>query len=180
MKSLTPLTLTLWHQSNRCYFLLWCQGVKVSRCQSDISMASTLLIQAYKSAHTSIIDRLSIEFASNLHRLCNGGSLEDHWCVYTVSIDTFKIDILLYYTPYLWIKHKNRQPSPFALKPRCTKGFGRWRLVKKPSPNLHFSLYFLALRRYSWPLLVCLALQPRYLKVLPSLNLRPESDLSWE
>ena len=42
-------------------------------------MASTLLIQAYKSAHTSIIDRLSIEFASNLHRLCNGGSLEEHW-----------------------------------------------------------------------------------------------------
>ena len=131
MKSLTPLTLTLWHQSNRCYFLLWCQGVKVSRCQSDISMASTLLIQAYKSAHTSIIDRLSIEFASNLHRLCTGGSLEDHWCVYTVSIDTFKIDILLYYTPYLWIKHKNRQPSPFAPKTLCISMFQgkRWRLT---------------------------------------------------
>ena len=42
-------------------------------------MAPTLLIQAYKSAHTSIINRLSIEFASNLHRLCKGGSLEDHW-----------------------------------------------------------------------------------------------------
>ena len=51
----------------------------MSRCQSDISMASTLLIQAYKSAHTSIIDRLSIEFASALHRICIGFATEDHW-----------------------------------------------------------------------------------------------------
>ena len=131
MKSLTPLTLTLWHQTEKHYFLRWCQGVKVSRCQSDISFAPTMLIQASNSALTSIIDRLSIEFASNLHRLCNGGSLEDHWCVYTVSIDTFKIDILLYYTPYLWIKHKNRQPSPFAPKTLCISMFQgkRWRLT---------------------------------------------------
>lgn len=50
------------------------------------------------------------------------------------------------------------------------------------SKNLHptftLSLYFLALRRYSWPLFVCLALQPRYLRAFPSLNLRLESGLS--
>ena len=135
MKSLTPLTLTLWHQSNRCYFF-----VMVSRCQSVIVSKwyfhgfyfayTSIQIRSYKY-HRSTFHRICIGFASNLHRLCNGGSLEDHWCVYTVSIDTFKIDILLYYTPYLWIKHKNRQPSPFAPKTLCISMFQgkRWRLT---------------------------------------------------
>ena len=38
-----------------------------------------MLIQASNSALTSIIDRLSIEFASNLHRVCIGFATEDHW-----------------------------------------------------------------------------------------------------
>ena len=40
---------------------------------------SFIFIYAYKYALKSIFHRLSIEFASNLHRLCNGGSLEEHW-----------------------------------------------------------------------------------------------------
>ena len=50
-------------------------------------MAPTLLIQAYKSAHTSIIDRLSIEFASALQRRIIGGSLE---CLYCFNRHFFK------------------------------------------------------------------------------------------
>ena len=38
-----------------------------------------MLIQASNSALTSIIDRLSIEFASNLHRVCIGIATEDYW-----------------------------------------------------------------------------------------------------
>ena len=38
-----------------------------------------MLIQASNSALTSIIDRLSIEFASNLHRVCIGFATEDYW-----------------------------------------------------------------------------------------------------
>ena len=38
-----------------------------------------MLIQASNSALTSIIDRLSIEFASALHRICIGFATEDHW-----------------------------------------------------------------------------------------------------
>ena len=37
-----------------------------------------IFIYAYKYALKSIFHRLSIEFASNLHRLCNGGSLEEN------------------------------------------------------------------------------------------------------
>ena len=45
-------------------------------------------IQSFFAA-TSIIHRLSIEFASNLHRLCNGGLLEEH-CDYEVPISCHK------------------------------------------------------------------------------------------
>ena len=38
-----------------------------------------MLIQVSNSALTSIIDRLSIEFTSNLHRVCIGFATEDHW-----------------------------------------------------------------------------------------------------
>ena len=65
-------------------------------------------------------------------------------------------------------------PETPMYKGFCEVKVGR-KTFTQPSP---FSFYCLALRRYSWPLFVCLALQPRYLKALPSLNLRPESDLS--
>ena len=38
-----------------------------------------MLIQVSNSALTSIIDRICIEFASNLHRVCIGFATEDHW-----------------------------------------------------------------------------------------------------
>ena len=119
-----------WHFDTKAIGVIFCYGVKVSKCQGVKVIFPWLLLCLYK--HTNpLIQVSSIDFPSNLHRLCNGGSLEDHWCVYTVSIDTFKIDILLYYTPYLWIKHKNRQPSPFAPKTLCISMFQgkRWRLT---------------------------------------------------
>ena len=79
-----------WHFDTKAIGVIFCYGVKVSKWyfQGFYFAYTSIQIRSYKY-HRSTFHRICIGFASNLHRLCNGGSLEDHWCVYTVSIDTF-------------------------------------------------------------------------------------------
>ena len=50
---------------------------------------SFIFIYAYKYALKSIFHRLSIEFASNLHRVCIGFATEDHWRKIEAKSSTF-------------------------------------------------------------------------------------------
>ena len=123
----------------------WC----ASGCFSFGSLADLCLMVSGKDNTVPPISILSpIGITTDLQRSHNGltTDLQRTYSGVTAKVQrrntggrskqSFKIKGLKYLRikilKDLWIKHKNRQPSPFAPKPRCTKGFARWRLTIFP------------------------------------------------
>ena len=85
-----------WHFDTKAIGIIFCYGVKVSKCQGVKVIFPWLLLCLYK--HTNpLIQVSSIDFPSNLHRLCIefasalqrriiGGTMEHYWIQGWISV----------------------------------------------------------------------------------------------